>query len=114
MQGRGISDALLAEAIARAERGLIDAALGSDLIKQRIARPGKGRSGGWRTIIAYWSGNRAVFLFGFAKSNLDNIDAALLASLKLTGAAILTAKNAVIEAQLDDKRLLEIPYGQEN
>ena len=45
-KAEGISDALLAEAIARAERGLIDAALGSDLIKQRIARPGKGRSGG--------------------------------------------------------------------
>ena len=40
-----IADASLREAIARAERGLIDADLGGGLIKQRVARPGKGRSG---------------------------------------------------------------------
>jgi hypothetical protein len=42
----GISDASMAEAIARAERGLIDADLGGGLIKQRVARTGQGRSGG--------------------------------------------------------------------
>jgi hypothetical protein len=39
-----IADASLWEAIERAERGLIDADLGGGLIKQRIARQGKGRS----------------------------------------------------------------------
>jgi hypothetical protein len=48
-----ISSASLCEAIARAERGLIDADLGGGLIKQRVARAGKGRSGGYRTILAY-------------------------------------------------------------
>ena len=47
-----IAPADLVEAIERAERGLIDADLGRGLIKQRIARKGKGRSGGYRTIIA--------------------------------------------------------------
>lgn len=41
-----VTDANLQEAIARAERGLIDADLGGGLIKQRVARQGKGRSGG--------------------------------------------------------------------
>jgi len=41
-----IADISLAEAIERAERGLIDADLGGGLIKQRIARPYAGRSGG--------------------------------------------------------------------
>ena len=62
-----ISDDRLADAIARAERGLIDAKLGGGLIKQRVARPSKGKSGGYRTLMAYRSGQRAVFLFGFAK-----------------------------------------------
>jgi hypothetical protein len=53
--------------------GLIDADLGGGLIKQRIARAGKGRSGGYRTIIAYRRAGRAVFLLGFAKSERDNI-----------------------------------------
>jgi hypothetical protein len=58
----------LAEAIARAERGMVDAALGGGLIKQRVARQGQGKSGGWRTLIAYRKGDRAVFLFGFART----------------------------------------------
>lgn len=58
---------------ARAERGLIDADLGGGLIKQRVARAGEGRSGGYRTLIACRFGDFAVFLFGFAKSERDNI-----------------------------------------
>ena len=54
-----IADRSLTEAIERAERGLVDA----DLIKQRIARAGQGRSGGYRTLIAYHAGGRAVFLY---------------------------------------------------
>ena len=38
----GITDRSLLEAIERAESGLIDADLGDGLIKQRIARKGKG------------------------------------------------------------------------
>jgi hypothetical protein len=68
-----ITDKSLAEAIERAERGLIDADLGGGLIKQRVARRGQGRSGGYRTLVAYRKKNRAVFLFGFAKSDLENI-----------------------------------------
>jgi hypothetical protein len=48
-----ISDGNLVEAINRAEQGLIDADLGGGLIKQRVARQGKGRSGGYRMIVAY-------------------------------------------------------------
>ncbi len=68
----GISDATLREVIERAERGSVDADLGGGLIKQRVARKGKGRSGGYRTIIAYRRARRAVFLFGFAKSTREN------------------------------------------
>jgi hypothetical protein len=63
----GISDASLMEAVARAERGLIDAGLGSGLIRQRVARDGKGRSGGYRMLVVYKRGTRAVYVFGFAK-----------------------------------------------
>ena len=66
-KSEAITDGQLTDAIARAERGLINADLGGGLIKQRVARPGKGKSGGWRTLIAYRKGQRAVFLFGFAK-----------------------------------------------
>jgi hypothetical protein len=62
-----IADAALCEAVRRAARGLVDADLGGGLIKQRVSRPGEGRRGGFRTVIAYRVDDRAVFLFGFAK-----------------------------------------------
>ncbi|MCW5700805.1 MAG: type II toxin-antitoxin system RelE/ParE family toxin, partial [Rhodospirillales bacterium] len=49
----GIADAELREAILRAEDGLIDADLGGGVIKQRIARKGQGKSGGFRSIVLY-------------------------------------------------------------
>ena len=70
-----ISDAVLIEAVASAEKGQVDADLGGGVIKQRIARPGQGKSSGYRTIILFRRGVRAVFVYGFAKSERSNIDA---------------------------------------
>jgi hypothetical protein len=63
-----IADRALAKAMQSAEQGLVDADLRGGLIKQRIARPGQGKSGGYRTVIAYRRGDLAVFLYGFAKN----------------------------------------------
>ena len=63
-----IADRSLSEAIERAGRGLIDADLGGGIIKQRVARSGQGRSGGYRMLVAYREGTRAVFLYAFAKN----------------------------------------------
>ena len=41
---------------------------------QRIARSGDGKSGGYRAIILFRQGERAVFVYGFAKSGRANID----------------------------------------
>jgi hypothetical protein len=72
----------LREAIERASRGSIDADLGGGIIKQRVARPGQGRSGGYRMLIAYRAGGRAVFLYAFAKNERDNIDPDELLTLR--------------------------------
>ena len=77
-----ISDRSLVEAIERAERGLVDADLGRGLIKQRVARLGQGRSGGYRMLVAYRRQGRAVFLYGFAKSEQENIDPDELLTLR--------------------------------
>ena len=70
----GITDAVLREAVARAEKGRLDANLGGEVIKQRIARQGEGRSKGYRTIVLFRRGTRAFFVYGFAKSERANID----------------------------------------
>lgn len=46
-----IEESVLTDAIARAEQGRVDADLGGGVIKQRVARPGQGKSGGYRIII---------------------------------------------------------------
>jgi len=68
-----IGSSQLCEAVRRAGSGLIDADLGGGVIKQRVARQGQGRSGGYRTIIAFRSGDRSVFMYGFAKKSKANI-----------------------------------------
>ena len=69
-----ITDAALRDAADRAGKGQIDADLGGEVIKQRIARPGQGRSKGYRTIILFRRGARAFFVYGFSKSRRANID----------------------------------------
>jgi hypothetical protein len=49
-------------------------AIAREVIKQRVPRPGQGRSGGYRTIILFRRGTRAFFVYGFAKSRRANID----------------------------------------
>jgi len=71
----GIAVAALREAVARAEKGQVKADLGGEVIKQRIARPGQGRSKGYRTIILFRRGEKAFFVYGFSKSQRANIDA---------------------------------------
>jgi hypothetical protein len=104
----GISDANLSEAIARAEMGLIDADLGGGLIKQRTARAGNGRSGGYRTIIAYRRAGRAVFLLGFAKSERDNIGDEELAELRIVGLNWLNASPETIVEAIEQNSLKEV------
>jgi hypothetical protein len=69
----GIDDAAMLDAIRRTKHGLIDADLGGGVIKQRIARKGQGKSGGFRSIVLFRGGDKAFFVYGFAKSDRDSI-----------------------------------------
>lgn len=109
-----ISDQSLREAIERAERGLIDADLGDGLIKQRVARQGKGRSGGYRTIIAYQKQSRAVFFLGFSKKEQDDLEEDELLSARETGNYWLSIDAAKIQEALDDGAIQEVADGKEN
>jgi hypothetical protein len=110
-----IADAALCEAIGNAERGLIDADLGGGVIKQRIARPGKGKSGGFRTIILFQAGARAFFVHGFAKKDQGNIRDDELAAFKMLAAELLAydddalgkaiAAGVFMEVMSDDKAI---------
>lgn len=113
-KGEKIADKSLREAIERAENGLIDADLGGGLIKQRIARPGQGKSGGHRTIIAYMQGKRAVFLYGFPKKDKENIDDDELEDFKTIGKNYLAGTDEKIAAAITDGELTEIKDDQDD
>ena len=109
----GISNKALREAIDRAERGLIDADLGGGLIKQRVARPGSGRSGGYRAIVAYRNERRAVFLFGFAKRERENIRPDELVFLRELAENWLSAGPLRIRKEIETGNLQEVDNGEE-
>jgi hypothetical protein len=106
----GIDDATLANAIREIESGLVDAVLGGGLVKKRVAREGSGKSGGYRTIIAFSSGQRSLFLFGFAKSDQDNIGDDELRELRKLSQLFLGLKNDEITSALKIDRIEEIQY----
>ncbi len=103
-----ISDAALWDAVARAEKGLVDADLGGGVIKQRVARSGAGKSGGYRTLILYRAGERAVFAFGFAKSDLGNIDEKDEARLKAAAGLTLGLSDLEITELVEAGKLVEV------
>lgn len=107
-----IGDRLLQEAIERAERGIVDADLAGGVIKQRLARQGQGRSGGYRVLIAYQRSRRAVFLYGFAKSERDNIADDELATLQDIATAWLGMDSSRLERALAEGRAEEVNYEQ--
>lgn len=90
-------DTVLRTAIRDAERGLIDADLGGGVIKQRTARPGGGKSGGFRTIILFRAGARAFFVHGFAKNERANIRDDELAAFRMLAAELLGYRDEAIE-----------------
>lgn len=98
----------LRAAVERAELGLVDADLGGQVIKQRIARQGEGRSGGYRTVIAFRSSVRAVFLFGFAKNELANIDDAELRALRKAAVEVLGWSDSDVSTLLASGKWTEI------
>lgn len=56
------------------QAGLIDADLGGCVVKKRVALPGRGKSGGARTLVATNKDNRWFFVFGFKKNERTNIN----------------------------------------
>ena len=103
-----IKDAALKEAVARAEKGSIDAKLGGGVIKQRLARPGHGKSGGYRSIVIFRKGARAFFVYGFAKSDRENIDPDEAAVFKKSADVFFSLSEKQIEALLKEAALTEV------
>ncbi len=105
-----LNDAALCEAVDSALRGLIDADLGGGVLKQRIARPGGGKSGGFRTIILFRVGAAAFFVHGFAKNEQDDIREDELAAFKMLAAVMLSYDDVTLDDAIGNGTLMEVIY----
>lgn len=103
-----IPDQALVEGIERAENGLVDPDLGGHLIKQRVAREGKVRSGGYRTIIVFKSGSRSFFVYGFAMSDQSNLSPEDEANYKAAAKRLLSLSNELLAQLVEDGTLTEV------
>ena len=104
----GIGDAALCGAVDAASRGLIDADLGGGVIKQRIARQGAGKSGGFRTIVLFRIHERAFFVHGFAKNERDNIRDDELDAFRMLAATMMDYVDHALAKAIDNGTLTEV------
>lgn len=114
MRKTELSDALLCKAVAEMAAGLIDADLGKGVVKKRIALPGRGKSGGARTLVATNRGNRWFFVFGFEKNQRANIDAAELDALQEIAGDFLKLTGAALDRAVAQETLQEICHDHED
>jgi hypothetical protein len=96
------------------DAGLFEADLGGGLLKKRIARPGEGKSGGYRTLVATNRGGRWVFVFGFPKNERSNIDKDEQEALKKLAAHLLSLTISAIGKAISDGELIEVNCNAQN
>lgn len=113
MRKTELTDAALCAAIREMTQGLIDADLGGHVLKKRVAVPGRGKSGGTRTLVATHKGSRWFFVFGFEKKVRANISARELEALQLLAADLLGLADAALATQVAEGKLEEICHAHQ-
>ena len=103
-----LTDAALLKAIDEMEQGLVDADLGGNLYKKRVALPGRGKRGSARTIVATNKGNRWFFVYGYEKSEQANISAIELEALQAIASDLLRMTVAELDHAVECGELQEI------
>lgn len=103
-----IENEALCDAIPNTEKGLIDADLGGGVIKQRIARPSEGKSGGFRSIVLFRLGDKAFFVYGFPKNARGNLRMNELKGFKELADVILGYDKTALAKALKTGAIVEV------
>jgi hypothetical protein len=100
----------VAREVVEGRLGAGEADLGDGLWKKRLARPGSGKSGGYRAVVAYRRprSDRVLFAFLFAKSAASTLTPAGHEALARTAAAFIGATEAQLEALLEAEDVREV------
>lgn len=102
----GLTNDQLLEALSRvdAELGVVD--LDGHIYKVRIGKNNQGRSGGYRTILAFKANKRSIFLFGFEKNDQENIDKSQLLLYKEYAKTFMGMTESEIQSLVDSEKIL--------
>ncbi len=103
-----LSSIALNEALVNLENGLSVADLGKNLYKVRVKREGQGKSSGYRTIVVYREKKRAIFLYGFAKNEMENLTSKELHYFQKLGNDLLKLNRSQIEIAIKDNVLFDL------
>jgi hypothetical protein len=106
--GQRLTDSMLCKAVEGMRRGLVDASLGGELYKQRIAGHGAGKRGVFRTVLSARIGSRYVFLHGFAKGCKANITLEEQRALRFAGRVFLELSSMALCWALQSGVLMEV------
>lgn len=108
MRKTELTNRALCDAVKEMVSGLIDADLGGGVVKKRVALPGRGKSGGARTLVANNKGNRWFFVFGFEKNDRPNISDQELEALQDLAQDLLARTGTQLDLALKTNALEEI------
>jgi hypothetical protein len=106
--GEGLDDDALASALLEMEHGLIDARLGGQVVKKRVAVSGRGKRGSTRMLVAFKQGEKAFFIYGFAKSVRANVSDKELKALKLLAKELFSYSAAMLCQAVEAGELIPI------
>jgi len=103
-----VTDSALRKTVAEVQKGLVDANLGGGIYKKRIAVSNRGKRGGARTLIGFKTDQHTFFLFGFLKSEQENIDQKELKALKQLADVLFELRGEQIEQLVSNGDLFEV------
>jgi hypothetical protein len=93
-------------------QGLVDANLGGGVTKKRVALPGKGKRGGFRTLVATSLADRWFFLYGFGKNERANITREELRTLQEVAKVLLGLDAQQVATALATGEIVEVCDGK--
>ncbi len=105
-----LTDATLLKAAREIDQGLIDANLGTHLIKKRIARKGQGKRSGFRTIVVFQKEHRTIFVYGFPKNQRDNINEQEEKGLKKLAQNLISTPDSELKNMINNGDLYEVNH----
>ena len=104
----GITDGELRKLVDQLEERQADADLGGGVYKIRLARPGEGKSGGYRVIVFFKSEERTFYQYSFMKSSRGNIKRKELQFYKKLAKAKLAMPDNELANAINAGELIEI------